>query len=87
MSLALIVAAIALVVACVALRKARQVARRAERLAESYWELRHELVQLNAKVDRLDVGAVRSGITTDAGDTAPAGAPTTSFISLSSLKK
>jgi len=49
-----IVAVAALLVAGMALLRARRVARRADRLMESYWELRYEVGQLQARVDRLD---------------------------------
>jgi len=73
----------ALIVAAVAWAKARRLARRLERLAESYWELRYEHGQLQARVNRLDPDdAQRSS--------APAPDPrsgTVAFVPLSSLKR
>jgi hypothetical protein len=71
----------ALVVALVAFARARQVSRRLDRLTESYWSCATSMVQLRARVGRLE------------GQTeADAGAPrvesaSTAFVPLSSLKK
>jgi hypothetical protein len=58
--------------------RCRRLARRVERLAESYWELRYELGQLNARVARLE-GPGRQD--------QPAPGGTANFVPLSSLKK
>jgi hypothetical protein len=66
-------------VAIVALARVRRLARRIERLSESYWELRYEQGQLNARLGRADA-------TPDAPHAqAPGGA--TAFVPLASLKK
>ena len=74
---------VALIVAAVAWVRARRLARRLERLAESYWELRYEHGQLQARVNRLDPEeAQRSN--------APAPDPragAVAFVPLSSLKR
>ena len=73
----------ALLVAVVALDRARRTAKRFEHLTESYWELRYEVGQLQARVGRLEPGVPE-----------PPGAPATSpvagataFVPLSSLKR
>ena len=66
-------------VAVVAVERARRLSRRLERLKESYWDLRYELGQLQARVTRLE--AERS-------DQAPAPPPAANnFVPLSSLKR
>jgi hypothetical protein len=67
-------------VAAVAVERARRLSRRLERLKESYWDLRYEFGQLQARVTRLE--AERS-------DQAPAAAPpaANNFVPLSSLKR
>ena len=66
-------------VAAVAVERARRLSRRLERLKESYWDLRYELGQLQARVTRLE--AERS-------DPAPPPSPAASnFAPLSSLKR
>ena len=66
-------------VAAVAVERARRLSRRLERLKESYWDLRYELGQLQARVTRLE--AERS-------DQAPAAPPAANnFVPLSSLKR
>ncbi len=73
----------ALILAAVAWVKARRLARRLERLAESYWELRYEHGQLQARVNRLDPDdAQRSSA---AAPDPRAGA--VAFVPLSSLKR
>ena len=64
-------------VAAVAVERARRLSRRLERLKESYWDLRYELGQLQARVTRLE--AERS-------DQAPPPAAN-NFVPLSSLKR
>jgi hypothetical protein len=75
-----LLAGAAVIVALLAWAKARRLAKRLERLTESYWELRYEHGQLRARVNRLDPDAIA------AADSAPAGAPPTNFVPLSSLK-
>jgi hypothetical protein len=66
-------------VAAVAVERARRLSRRLERLKESYWDLRYELGQLQARVTRLE---------TERSDQAPAPPPAASnFVPLSSLKR
>ena len=66
-------------VAAVAVERARRLSRRLERLKESYWDLRYEFGQLQARVTRLE--AERS-------DQAPAPPPAAAnFVPLSSLKR
>jgi hypothetical protein len=76
-----LLAGAAVIVALAAWARARRLAKRLERLTESYWELRYEHGQLRARVNRLDPETLPAG-----GDAAPAGAPGTAFVPLSSLK-
>jgi len=66
-------------VAAVAVERARRLSRRLERLKESYWDLRYEFGQLQARVTRLE--AERP----DQTPAAPAAA--NNFVPLSSLKR
>lgn len=70
----------ALLVATVAILRARRIAKRLERLQESYWDLRYEIGQLQARVSRLEADGVPA---TPAAP--PAG--TAAFVPLSSLKR
>jgi len=72
-----LLAGAAVIVALAAWAKARRLAKRLERLTE----LRYEHGQLRARVNRLDPEMLPA-----AGDSAPAGAPGTAFVPLSSLK-
>ena len=73
------VVGVVFLVAAVAFERARRLSRRLERLKESYWDLRYELGQLQARVTRLE--AERS-------DQAPAPPPAANnFVPLSSLKR
>ena len=74
----------ALLVAAVAWVRARRLARRLERLAESYWELRYEHGQLQARVNRLDPEESRRPAAVSTPDPR-AGA--VAFVPLSSLKR
>ena len=66
-------------VAAVAVERARRLSRRLERLKESYWDLRYELGQLQARVTRLEG---------ERSDQAPAPPPAANnFVPLSSLKR
>ena len=81
MTLHWLLAGAAVIVALAAWARTRRLAKRLERLTESYWELRYEHGQLRARVNRLDPEMLPAG-----GDSAPAGAPATNFVPLSSLK-
>ena len=70
----------AVLAAVAAFAWARHVARRLERMSESYWELRYEISQLRARVNRLDPEQA------PAAESAPAAAQT-AFVPLSSLKR
>ena len=66
-------------VAAVAVERARRLSRRLERLKESYWDLRYEFGQLQARVTRLEA---------ERPDQVPAPPPAASnFVPLSSLKR
>jgi hypothetical protein len=67
------------VAAAAALLRARRLSRRVARLSESYWELRYEPGQLNARIAHLE------GSSDHAGKQAPAGVA--AFVPLTSLKK
>jgi hypothetical protein len=71
----------AVLAALAAFARARHVSKRLERMSESYWELRYELSQLRARVNRLDPEPQAPG-------SEPAQAPpATAFVPLSSLKR
>jgi hypothetical protein len=72
--------AAAVVAALGALARARRLATRLERLSESYWELRYEYGQLNARLSRLEG-------TAEGTPAAPARETPAAFVPLSSLKK
>jgi len=70
----------ATVAAVVAFERARRLSKRLKRLTESYWDLRYELGQLQARVKRLEPPSSEQPTTPEAAN---AGA----FIPLSSLKR
>ena len=76
-----VLAAAAWIVAGVALVRARRTAKRLDRMQESYWDLRYELGQLQARVNRLE----SDGAATSPAGALPAGAA--AFVPLSSLKR
>ena len=69
-----------LLVAVVAVERARRISKRLKRLTESYWDLRYELGQLQARVKRLEPELREQ---TTASQPSEPGA----FIPLSSLKR
>jgi hypothetical protein len=77
-----VLAAAAWLVAGVAIVRARRTAKRLERMQESYWDLRYELGQLQARVNRLESDGTSNA---PAATTLPAGAA--AFVPLSSLKR
>ena len=72
------VVGVVFLVAAAAVERARRLSRRLERLKESYWDLRYELGQLQARVSRLEA---------ERTDQAPAPPPANNFVPLSSLKR
>jgi hypothetical protein len=66
--------------AVTAVERARRVSKRLERLRESYWDLRYEFGQLQARVTRLE--ADRS-----VQPAPPQAAAANNFVPLSSLKR
>jgi hypothetical protein len=74
----------ALLMAAMALVWRRRTTKRIERLSQSYWELRYELGQLNARVGRLEPPADPNG--PDRVADMPA-QPASNFVPLSSLRK
>jgi hypothetical protein len=68
----------ALLVAATAFERARRLSKRLERLRESYWDLRYELGQLQARVNRL---------MPEQPESSPPPSGTTAFVPLSSLKR
>jgi hypothetical protein len=74
--------AASILLALVAFARARRMGKRLDRLTESYWELRYELGQLNAKVARVGGTADEYGEATH--QSAPKASP---IIPLSSLKR
>jgi hypothetical protein len=75
-----VIAGAAVLVAAVAFERARRVSKRLERLRESYWDLRYELGQLQARVHRLEPEQRESS-------SAPPPTAATAFVPLSSLKR
>jgi len=75
-----VLAGAALVAAAVAVERARRMSKRLERLREAYWDLRYELGQLQARLNRLEA---------ERTDQPPAGQPAAAnnFVPLSSLKR
>jgi hypothetical protein len=72
---------VAVLTAGVALGRARRLSKRLDRDRESYWDLRYELGQLQARVTRLE--ADRAAV--PASPAPPGGAD--AFVPLSSLKR
>jgi hypothetical protein len=70
----------AIIVAAMAFERARRLSKRLERLRESYWDLRYELGQLQARVNRLDPERPDRSRTAQAGQI-------DAFVPLSSLKR
>ena len=68
------------VVALLAFARARRLSKRLKRLTESYWDLRYELGQLQARVKRLEPEQPDHS-------TGPASTGATPIIPLSSLKR
>jgi hypothetical protein len=79
-----VVTVLAFLVALVALSRARRLARRLDALNQSYWELRYDYTRLRSQVARLDP---EQETQQDAELAPPAGAPSVSFVPLSSIKK
>jgi len=73
----------AVLVAVAALVRARRVARRLERLSESYWELRYEYGQLNARLTSLE----GTDVAKPSDETVTRRSGTVAFVPLSSLKR
>jgi len=71
----------ALIIAAAAIVRARRIAKRLERLTESYWELRYEVAQVRARLARLEPPAA------EPVQAEPAPSTSTTFVSLSSLKR
>ena len=83
MNLQWILAGTGIMAAVVAFLWARRISRRIERLSQSYWELRYEHGQLNARVSRLE--PPNDAEVGEASQTPSR--PTTNFVPLSSLRK
>ena len=81
-----ILAVLALLVALVALSHARRLARRLEALNQAYWELRYDYTRLRSRVASLDPEQAQAQADA-APPVAPASAPSTSFVPLSSIRK
>jgi len=70
---------LALVVALTTLGRARRLSKRVDRLTESYWDLRYQVGQLQARLNRLDAGEPDSP--------PPTPGRADAFIPVSSLKR
>ena len=79
-----ILAVLALLVAVAALSHSRRLARRLEALNQAYWELRYDYTRLRSRVASLDPDQAEAAAEPPA---APASAPSTSFVPLSSIRK
>jgi hypothetical protein len=79
-----ILAVLALLVALVALSHSRRLARRLEALNQAYWELRYDYTRLRSRVASLDPDQAQADAEPPV---APASAPSTSFVPLSSIRK
>jgi hypothetical protein len=77
-----ILAGAALLVALAALLRARRMTKRLERLQESYWDLRYELGQLQARVNRVESDSLPTS-----ASSSPQPAGVAAFVPLSSLKR
>ena len=80
-----LVALIAALAAGIGLLRTRRLARRLERLSESYWEVRYDCGQLNARLARLEGGAA-SGPADAPEPRAQAASGGGGFVSIASLK-
>ena len=78
-----VLAVAALLTAGLALARIRRAAKRLERLQESYWDLRYELGQLQARVNRLESNGTPASTPAPSPQTAGQAA----FVPLSSLKR
>jgi len=81
--LPLLLTTAALITAAIAMVRARRLAKRLERLTESYWELRYEVAQVRARVARLEPPPAAEPTHAEPS----AAASSTTFVSLSSLKR
>ncbi len=79
------VAGIALLLALIALLSARRAARKLDALNQSYWELRYDYTRLRSQVARLDPD--QDGQSDPEGAPPDSGAPSVSFVPLSSIRK
>ena len=75
---------VAVLAALAAFVKAQRLAKRLERQTESYWELRYELAQVRARVNRLDPEQLPAG---PEAPPQPGTTGTIAFVPLSSLKR
>ncbi len=76
---------LALFLAVAALSRARRLARRLDALNQSYWELRYDYTRLRSQVARLD--PEQEAPPEPEAASAPPGAPSVSFVPLSSIRK
>jgi hypothetical protein len=76
---------LALLLALAALSRARRLARRLDALTQSYWELRYDYTRLRSQVARLD--PEQEAQLEPEAPPPPAGAPSVSFVPLSSIRK
>jgi hypothetical protein len=79
--ISLVVCGVAILVAALAIVQIRRASKRLDRLRESYWDLRYEFGQLQARVSRLEAA--------DRVEAAPAPDPAgaANFVPLSSLRR
>jgi hypothetical protein len=73
---------VAIVAAGLAMLRARRIAKRLDRLRESYWDLRYEFGQLQARVARLEADR-----TEPEKPASPRTGGADTFVPLSSLKR
>jgi hypothetical protein len=78
-----LLAALGLLGAGWALVSIRRLSRKLDALTQSYWELRYDYTRLRSQVARLDPGEA----TEAEPAAAPGGAPSVSFVPLSSIRR
>jgi hypothetical protein len=71
---------VAVVIAAAAVAHSRRASKRLDRLRESYWDLRYEFGQLQARVSRLEADRAEP-------TPAPRAAEPANFVPLSSLRR
>ncbi len=92
-----LLAGLGLLLALVALHFVRRLSRRLDGLNQSYWELRYDYTRLRSRLSRLDPEGDSSGLREPDADPSadsaqntqgsPAGAPSVTYVPLSTIRK